>query len=141
MEGMSQSTKKHALRLIIYLHSAGHTPSLRAASYFELATALAKEYSDLPPDVRKSSRSLGRKLIRAAGLKAACRSIFNAARVEPQITPRPKCPTCKVMRLNKAKSIWETKEGAEAFCSYFGGFTAYPCPAGIGWHVTRRKLQ
>jgi len=138
---MSQSIKRQALRLIIYLHSAGHTPSLRAASYFELRAALSREFRELPLDLRISSRSLGRKLIRAAGLKAAYRSTVDAVRVAPQISPRPKCPTCKVTRLNKAKRIWETKEDAEAFCSFFRGFTTYPCPVGNGWHVTHRKRQ
>ena len=32
------------------------------------------------------------------------------------IIPRPKCPRCRVKRLNKPRSIWPTKEDAEAFC-------------------------
>ena len=136
---MSRSIKRRALRLFLYLHSAGHTPSFRAASYFELATALSKKYNDLPPDIRKSSRSTGRKLIRAAGLKAAYQSIPGVAPLE--MNPRKKCSTCRSKKLNKPKSIWETKEDAEAFCSYFEGFTPYLCPAGHGWHITRRRRK
>src|SRR4051794_30304909 len=110
---MSGSIKRRALRLIIYLYSAGQPALLSAASYFELKVALSREFQHLPLDVRRRSRLLGRKLIRAAGLKAAYGSIVNAVQVKPQISPRPKCPTCKVTRLNKAKSIWETKKDAE----------------------------
>jgi hypothetical protein len=134
---MSRSDKNRALRLFLYLHSVGQTPSVRAASYFELAAVLSKEYNDLPLDVRNSSRLLGRKLIRRAGLKKAYQSIPNVAPFE--ISPRHKCLTCRVRKLNKPKSIWATKEDAEAFCSYFKGFTPYPCPVGNGWHVTHPK--
>jgi hypothetical protein len=136
---MSRSDKNRALRLFLYLHSAGHTPSLRAANYFELAAILSKVYGDLPPDVRKLSRSLGRKLIRTVGLKAASESISQATPFE--MSPRAKCPACTVKKLNKPKSVWQSKEDAEAFCSCFGRFAPYPCPAGNGWHVAHRKRQ
>jgi hypothetical protein len=136
---MSRPIKRHALRLLVYLHSAGHTPSLRAANYFELAAALSKEYRELPLEVRKSSRLLGRKLIRAAGLKAAYQAIPNAAPIESQMSTRHKCSTCRGKKLNQPKSIWATQEDAEAFCSYFKRFTSYPCPVGNGWHITHQK--
>jgi hypothetical protein len=136
---MSQSDKKRALRLFVYLHSVGHTPSLRAANYFELAAILFKEYCDLPPDIRKLSRLLGRKLIREAGLRAASGSIPDAMPFE--MSPRPKCPTCRVKKLNKPKSVWQSKEDAEAFCSCFRRFAPYRCPAGNGWHVAHRKRE
>ena len=136
---MSLSDKKRALRLFLYLHSVGHTPRLRAANYFELAATLSKEYRDLPPDVRKLSRLLGRKLIRAAGLRAASESIPDAMPLE--MSPRPKCPACWVKKFNKPKSVWRSKEDAEAFCSCFRRFAPYPCPAGNGWHIAHRKRQ
>jgi hypothetical protein len=136
---MSRSDKQRTLRLFLYLHSVGHTPSLRAANYFELAEILFREYCDLPPDVRKLSRMLGRKLISAAGLRAASEAIPDARLIE--MCPRPKCPTCRVKKLNKPKSIWQSKVDAEAFCSCFTRFTSYPCPAGNGWYVARRKRQ
>ena len=138
---MSQSDKKRALRSFLYLRSVGHAPSLRAANYFELAAILSREYDNLPPDVRNSSRLLGRKLVQASGLRAAYQSILNAAPFDPQLSPRPKCSMCMVKNLNKPKSIWKTKEDAEGFCSCFRRFTPYPCPAGNGWHVAHRKRQ
>lgn len=136
---MSRPIKRHALRLLVYLHSAGHTPSVQAASYFELAAALSKEYKELPLEVRKSSRLLGRKLIRTMGLKAACEAVPNVAPYESQMSTRHKCSTCRGKKLNQPKSIWATKEDAEAFCSYFRRLTSYPCPVGNGWHITRHK--
>jgi hypothetical protein len=136
---MSLSDKKRALRLFLYLHSIGHTPRLRAANYFELAAILSKEYGDLPPDVRKLSRLLGRELVRAAGLRAASKSIPDATLFE--MSPRPKCQACRVKKLDKPKSVWQSKEDAEAFCSCFTRFAPYPCPAGNGWHVAHRKRQ
>jgi len=136
---MGRPDKKRALRLFLYLRAAGRVPTLQAANYFEWAAMLSKEYGKLTPDVRKHSRSLGRKLIRAAGLNAACQSTPELVVYKPQMIPRSKCSTCRVKRLNKPKSIWGTKEEAEAFCSYFRGLAPYPCPAGNGWHVTHRK--
>jgi len=138
---MGRSDKKRALRLFLYLRAAGRTPSLQAANYFEWAAMLSKEYGKLTPDVRKDSRSLGRKLIRAAGLNAAYQSTPDLALLKPQMIPRSKCSTCRVKNLNKPKSIWGTKEEAEAFCSYFRGLAPYPGPAGNGWHVTHQKRQ
>jgi hypothetical protein len=138
---MSKSAKKRALRLFLYLGSVGHTPNLRAANYYELAAILSKEYDELPPDIRQSSRLLGRKIIRAAGLRAAYQSAPGAAPFNPVMNPRAKCSICRVKRLNKPKSVWPTKEDAEAFCRYFGRFAPYACPAGNGWHVAQRKRR
>ena len=65
---MSRPDKRRSLRFFLYLRLAGHTPSLRAANYFELAAILSKEYDALPPDERKVSRLIGRKLIRGGWL-------------------------------------------------------------------------
>ena len=138
---MSKSAKKRALRLFLYLRSVGHTPNIRAANYYELAAILSKEYDELPPDIRKSSRLLGRKLIRAAGLVAAYQSAPVVAPFNPVMIPRAKCSICRVKKLNKPKSVWPTKEDAEAFCRYFGQFAPYACPAGNGWHVAQRKRR
>jgi hypothetical protein len=136
---ISLPDKRRALRLFLYLRLAGHTPTLRASSYFELAAILSKEYDALPPEVRHSSRLLGRKVIREAGLGAAYLLTRDEMPFRPQLSPRPKCPTCRVKRPNKPKSIWPTKEDVEAFCSCFRQFAPYLCPAGNGWHVARRK--
>lgn len=118
---MSRADKHRALRLFLYLRAVGHTPARReAANYFELAAMLVKEYEELPRDVRKTGRSLGRQLIRVSGLKAAYQSSTNVEECKLRIIPRPKCPRCRANRLNKPKSIWPTKEDAEAFCSCFG---------------------
>src|SRR4051812_34616886 len=132
---MSRADKNRALRLSLYLHSVGHTPFLRAANYFELAAILSREYDELSPDVRKRARSLGRKLIRAAGLRAAFQTMSNVARCKVQLNPLPKCSACRVKKLNKPKCIWRTKEDADAFRTCFRRFTPYLCPAGNGWHV------
>lgn len=69
---MSRADKNRALRFFLYLRAVGHTPARRAAAnYFELAASLIKEYDELPNDVRRTGRLLGRQLIRAVGLKAA----------------------------------------------------------------------
>ena len=138
---MSRPDKRRSLRFFLYLRLAGHTPSLRAANYFELAAILSKEYDALPPDVRRISRLLGRKLIREAGLGAAYLSTLGEMPFRPQLSPRPKCSTCRVKRLNKAKSVWWAQEDVEAFCSCFQQFAPYLCPAGNGWHVAHRKRQ
>jgi hypothetical protein len=137
---MSQADKHRALRLFLYLRAVGHTPARRAAAnYFELAAMLAKEYEELPHDVRRTGRLLGRQLIRVSGLKAAYQSSTNIEECKLRIIPRPKCPRCRVKTLNKPKGIWRTKEDAEAFCSCFGRYAPYPCPVGNGWHVAHRK--
>lgn len=139
---LSRADKNLALRLFLYLRAVGHTPArLAAANYFELAAMLVKEYEELPHDVRRTGRLLGRQLIRAAGLKAAYQFSPNVEECELVIIPRPKCPRCRVKRLNKPKSIWRTKEDAEAFCTCFRRYAAYPCPVGNGWHVAHRKAN
>src|ERR1700694_362857 len=118
---MSRADKNRALRLFLYLRAVGRTPTRRAAAnYFELAALLIKEYEELPQDVRRTARLLGRQLIRAAGLKAAYQCSSNVEECKLHIIPRPKCPSCRANRLNKPKSIWRTKEDAEAFCTCFG---------------------
>lgn len=134
---MSRSDKRRAIRFFLYLRSVGRTPALQAANYFELAAMVSREYNELPHDVRRRSRWLGRKLIRAAGLIAACQAAPSEPPFNPQISRRPKCPTCIVKKHNKPKSIWLSREDAEAFCSCFRRYIPYPCPAGHGWHVTR----
>ena len=137
---MSRADKHHAFRLFLYLRSVGHIPAQRAAAnYFELAAMLTKQYEELPYDVRRNGRLLGRQLIRVAGLKAAYQSSPNVEDFKLHTIPRPKCTKCRVERLNKPKSIWRTKEDAEAFCSCFSRFAPYPCPVGNGWHVAHRK--
>jgi hypothetical protein len=139
---MSRADKDRAFRLFLYLGAVGHTPAPRAAAnYFELAAMLIKEYEELPQDVRRTARLLGRQLIRAAGLKAAYQSAPYLEECKLHIIPRPKCPSCRANRLNKPKSIWRTKEDAEAFCSCFVRYAPYPCPAGNGWHVAHRQRQ
>ena len=139
---MSRADKHRAVRMFLYLRSVGHTPAQRAAAnYFELAAMLTKEYEELPHDIRMTARLLGRRLIRATSLKAAYQSSLNVEEIELHIIPRPKCPRCQVKRLNKPKSIWPTKEEAEAFCSCFRLYVAYPCPAGNGWHVAHQKRK
>jgi hypothetical protein len=137
---MSRADKHRALRLFLYLRAVGRTPARRAAAnYFELAAMLNKEYEELPHDVRRAGRLVGRQLIRAAGLKAAYQCSPNVEELRLNIIPRPKCPQCRVKRLNKPKSIWRTQEDAEAFCSCFSRYAPYPCPVGNGWHVAHRK--
>jgi hypothetical protein len=138
---MSKSAKKRALRLFLYLGSVGHTPDLRAANYYELAARLSKEYDELPLDVRRNSRSLGRKIIQASGLRAAYQSGPGVTPFNPVMNPRAKCSICRVKKSNKPKSVWSTKEDAEEFCRHFGRFAPYPCPAGNGWHVAHRRRQ
>ena len=138
---MSRSDKRRSLLFFLYLRLAGHAPSMKAANHFELAAALSKQYGALPPEVRKSSRSLGRQLIQKAGLRAAYQSTPDEMPFRPALSPRPKCSTCKVKNLNKPKSVWRTKADVEAFCSCFQQFAPYLCPAGNGWHVAHRKRQ
>ena len=98
---MSRPDKRRSLRFFLYLRLAGHTPSLRAANYFELAAVPSKQYDALPPEVRKSSQLLGRKLIQEAGLRAAYQSTPDEMPFRSQLSPRPKCSTCRVKKLNK----------------------------------------
>jgi hypothetical protein len=136
---MSRSDKRHAIRLFIYLRTVGKAPALRAANYFELAAMLLKHYQDLPPEVRQRARRLGKKLICTVGYRVAYNSRENMLLFDAEITPRAKCPNCRVERLNKQKAIWEMKEDVEAFCSCFPKFTPYECPAGNGWHVSSQR--
>lgn len=138
---MSKSAKNRALRLLLYLRSAGQTPELRAANYYELAARLYKQYVELPPEMRRNSRYLGRKIIRACGLRAAYQPADGVTPFKPMLNPRAKCSICRVENLNKPKSVWPTKEDAEEFCRYFVRFAPYPCPVGNRWHVAHRKRQ
>ena len=85
---MSKSAKKRALRLFLYLGSVGHTPDLQAANYYELAARLYKEYDELPPDTRREARSLGRKIIRASGLRAVYQPTPGVTPFDPVMNPR-----------------------------------------------------
>lgn len=138
---MSRIDKRRALRLFLYLRAVGRTPPLRAASYRELSRVLRRHYEELPPEVRKTARLLGRQLIHAAGYRAAYDCLGSAPPFNPQITPRAKCSNCRVKRLNKPKAVWKTKEEAEEFCLYFQRFRTYRCPAGNGWHITHRVAR
>lgn len=104
-----------------------------------IVVKLHKQFVDLGPEVRRRGRTLGRKLIRAAGLKATYERSGTLLPFVPQITPRPKCPMCRVKQLNKPKTIWDTNEEVEEFCVCFPGLTPYPRPVGNGWHVARRR--
>lgn len=136
---MSRADKRHAMRLYLYLQATGQEPALDAPNYFELSAKLHKQYVELGPEVRRRGRTLGRKLIRAAGLIAAYERSETLLPFIPQITPRPKCSMCRVKQLNKPKAIWDTKEEAQEFCVCFPRLTPYPCPVGNGWHVARRR--
>ncbi len=136
---MSRADKRHSMRLYLYLQAVGQAPTLVAANYFELSVKLHKQYAALGPDLRRRGRTLGRRLIRAAGLKAAYERPETLIPFIPQITPRPKCSVCRVKLLNKPKAIWDTKEEAQEFCACFPSLTPYPCPVGNGWHVARRR--
>jgi hypothetical protein len=93
------------MRLYLYLQARGQEPTLEAANYFELSAKLHKQFVELGPEARRLGRTLGRKLIRAAGLKVAYERSESMLLFDPQITPRPKCSVCRVKKQNKPKAI------------------------------------
>ena len=93
---MSRADKHRALRLFLYLRVVGHTPAQRAAAnYFELAAMLTKEYEELPRDVRRTGRLLGRATDSCGGLEsglsifAKCRRIHIADNSQNQVPEVP----------------------------------------------------
>lgn len=138
---MSQSAKKEAQRIFIYLRSAGVTPYLRGNTYAQLLITLSEQYLGLSSEQRRAARLLGRRRILHEGYTACLDGTTSLVRQDRHLAPRPNCPTCRVTWPDKPKAIWPTREDAAAFCLLMGGLRAYPCPHGHGYHVASRKKR
>ena len=84
----------------------------------------------MPPGVRKIARLRGRKLIRAAGLRAASDSISDATPFE--MSPRPKCPSCRVKKTQQTKKRLAEQCGRRGICSGFRRFAHIPVQLVMG---------
>ena len=142
------------MRLALYLHSANQTPNASGESYPEWIRALMSQFQNLPPELRKEGKRLGRSRIREFGLDAAAGFLIHVptrafrqqvrfqkrrekARQWPPETPA--CPHCKVRGYDIPKRCFPSKEMAERVGTSLRDpfLVAYPCPEqpGLWFHL------
>lgn len=149
--------KRHALRLALYLSCVQISPQLSGHSYRDYEATLARQFQNLPTEIRREARRTGRRLIREAnGLEAAACHLVPAPR--PQVIQQakwqrrcaryldgmrswsaetPPCPQCRIFRILPKRS-WPNREQAEAVRQRQNDprLAVYECPVQPGfWHL------
>jgi len=133
------SDRGEALRLAIYLDTAGLVPNCRECrTWDDAVAALSVQFFSLPSEVRRDAKANAGTIMSLGGMMAVGRAIlpdhplFNPTDDNSCQHPRPKCDHCQ-------KATWDTHEAALAFCRT-ADLKPYRCPSSEGkWHITGKQ--
>lgn len=143
--------RKTARRIAVILHAIGITPKSSGHSWTEVLKGLRAQFASVSAEQKIVAQAMGGLLIRGIKLDAISAAInvgpsplkrknhpqdvLESKRISPH-----KCDRCWSWG---PKSIWNSREAAEAFCAGQKDpeLNAYLCPHGNGWHIGHRKDQ
>jgi len=143
--------RKAARRIVVILHAMGITPKSTGHSWTEVLDGLREQYASMTEEQRREAHDIGIRLIRGKRFDVISTEILLGPS-QPKRNDRPphecrgkgkwpqKCDRCWAWGF---KSLWKSRESAEAFCvgEKDPGLNAYPCPHGNGWYVGHRSEQ
>jgi len=143
--------RRAARRIAVILHAIGITPKSSGRSWTEVLNGLRAQYASMTVEQKIEAHAMGEQLIREMSLDALSGAIDvrpsqlkpkdhpSDSRVGKGISPQ-KCDRCWSWG---PKSIWNSREAAEAFCAGEKDpkLNAYLCPHGKSWHVGHRREQ
>ncbi|MGA9671146.1 MAG: hypothetical protein WBQ94_18195 [Terracidiphilus sp.] len=133
------SDRGEALRLAIYLDTAGLVPNCRECrTWDDAVAALSVQFFSLPSEVRRDAKANAGTIMSLGGMTAVGRAIlpdhplFNPTEDKSCQHPRPKCDHCR-------KATWDTHEAALEFCRS-ADLEPYGCPFSEGkWHIADKR--
>jgi len=143
--------RKSARRIAVILHAIGITPKGSGHSWTEVLDGLRAQYASMNVEQKIEAHAMGAQLIREKSLDAISAAIDVGPLHFKQKNHPPVVRGSKGKSLQKCdrcwswgpKSIWNSREAAEALCAGEKDpeLNAYICPHGNGWHLGHLREQ
>jgi hypothetical protein len=136
------SDRADALRLAIYLDTAGLAPDYRnCQTWDEIVAALSLQFFSLPAEVRRDAKTHAAFIMGQGGLMEVGHAILSDHPFLNEIrdnTCQPRRPRCEHCR----KATWDSRDAVVQFCraNSMAHLRPFECPIKQGkWHIAGRK--